>query len=403
MKLNLPVSKAPLALLLLVLWASPSLAQADGIPVLNPGTDPAGEAGGDVPTYNDLGVTPDSGIDIPGTNIPIESLLDLLDGTAGDRLLSANASSIQGIFTNSLSGLFSKAADRVNGAFNPASAYLGYGKQALLKSGVSIDQRAKAGIGIPQDVVDELFADIRERFGAFADEGHVASNLLRKAAIDAETVGLYSDKEGPDGVEYGFMTKKGAQQREDHRKALNKGLKDLKEKESGVEQKQLTEAAKNFNSSGQAETKVQATAEATKNALASAQAKVQSAQSTQFALKAVGELMQGLGNGLVDIEKAKSAANVLDKKARVADINARKIESQKQMHMVNSLNELNKNLSAQAEEAKLTRAAINRNTDQGNEESQREDFYNAYGANGAAQAQGLRDMPNFSRTANEGN
>jgi hypothetical protein len=399
------------AVLMFFLFGAPVLAQAD-VPVLNP--DPAGEALGDVPlagpTYNDAGITPNindlglgaTGINIPGTDVPIESLIDLLDGTAGDRLLSVNASSIQGIFNNSLSDAFSKAADRLNGAFNPAAALLGYGDKALLQAGVSIDQRAKAGIGIPDDVAQEIFADVRERFGEFAEEGRVASNMLRKAAIDAETVGLYSDKEGTDGTEYGFFTKKGAKQREDLLKSLNKGLKELKGKEANVEQKQLTAAGTSLNASGQAETKVQGLADQTKATIDTAAAKSEAAQSTQFAVKAGNELLQGLGKGLLDIEKAKSAANVLDKKARVAQIEAAKVESQKQMHMANSLNELNKSLGAQKEEAKLTRNAINRNTEQLLKDSEQEDFYNAYGANGAVEAQGLMALPDFSRSANSG-
>jgi nucleoid-associated protein YgaU len=399
--------KISLALLISLLSVTPVWAQAV--------VDPNAEALGDVPlgngpTYNNAGITPNindlglgsTGINIPGTDVPIESLVDLLDGTAGDRLLSVNASSIQGIFNNSLSDAFSKAADRVNGAFNPAAALLGYGNKALLQAGVSIDKRAKAGIGIPDDVAQEIFADVRERFGEFAEEGRVANNMLSKAAIDAETVGLYSDKEGPDGIEYGFLTKKGAQQREDLLKSLNKGLKALKDKESNVQQKQLTEAGTNLNAAGQAENKVQGLADATKAKVDAAAAKAESAQSTQFAVKAAAELLQGLGTGLLDIEKAQSAANVLDKKARFAQIQAAKIESQKQMHMANSLNELNKSLSSQKEEAKLTRNAINRNTNQLLKESDREDFYNAYAANGVVEAQGLTGLPDFSRSANTG-
>jgi hypothetical protein len=368
-----------------------------------PVSTPFQEAGGDFPSYADLGITPtDTGIDIPGTNIDIGTLFPFFDGSLGDSLLSRN-SGLSGLFTNTLSGPYAKAVDRLNGNLNDAAALLGYGQDSVLQAGVSIDQRTKSGIGIPNDVAQEFYKNLENRYGAFADPSAVLPAQLREAAASALKVSLYSDKTNPEGgTEYGYFTKKGTEQRLQRRKKENEDFKKLQKQVTDTQQVQLNTAATGYQSSSASEAKVQGAATAGQAEVSAKVGAVQSAQSTQLAIKALGPLFVSQSKLYSDVEKARSQAKVIEQRSRAAEVNAAKIAAGVAIASHKELVELNKSAHVQEEKSNQLLEATNRAQEQDIIDAKTKQWQDAQFGIGATNIQGLRAVPDFSRAgANE--
>ena len=372
-------------------FAQTSNPLTDGPNVNGPGglTDTGGDAAGD-PLPTDTGGSDTPTISTPIGDVPLDVIVAILNGENIDSLFSRYSSSLSGVFNNGISGAFNKAADRLNGAFNPASAYLGYAPSKLLSSGVSKDQLYKAGVEIPKDVLDEITEDVESRFGSFVSHAQVIPSLMRDAERRAEDIALTSDSTSADGaIEYGFFTKKGAQQRADAIKQTNKSYTELMTKESGPQQTALKGAATGYSAAARAQAQVSSAAASGYAQVASDASTAQGRPSTQLVLKSIANELASNSKMQADIATAEGNARAQEHQAKAKEVQALQVASKVQIYNAHMLTEIAKALNAQTERDNLTRKAINRIGQAQDEKNKIEAFSQSYVDQGALDSNGL--------------
>ncbi|UFP97229.1 hypothetical protein [Gloeobacter morelensis] len=322
---------------------------------------------------------------------PLDQLISSIGGATLDGLVSRNSSSLNGLFNNALSQLFTQAANQLNGAYNEASAYNGYNPIKILQSGVSIDQTTQAGMVIPDEVYNQIIADVESRFGTYVSSASVAPAMMRDAQRRAESAGLYNDTTDENGVlQPGFLTVRGAQKRNDALVQLNESSQGLQDEVNNFQQTSLQSASTTYQDAVTVLDETAGMYDAMPEAAANGQAQISSAAktaqsqpSTQLVLKQMATELEAFGKLTADIASAEArakakemAARSKENLARQNEVAAAQVAAAVQVYNAKQLTEILKNQTAQIEEAKLLRLAQNR-VGQSIDEQKKIDAFNA--------------------------
>jgi hypothetical protein len=310
----------------------------------------------------------------------INGLVSGFGGTSFDNQLSRSPTSLNGLFSGQLGTLFNSISATTNGGYSQAASYLGFDPIKLLAAGVSGQTLSNAGLVVPDDLADQVTADIQKRFGKFITASIIQPALQRDAERNSQIAAMYQDGTDADGnVVHGLLTKAGSEDRQAGLDSLNATANDLQTSMDStvgtVSSSQITTNS-NFqsgiDSAGQLEDVNSGNLDNINSfipALKTANDCAQAADSTQVAIKceATALLAQGQLNaagykGILDANLNQSQTMTSFLKALNSQNDgmvAASISSlQAQAVTAKTLTELLKEQTGEAEDRALTRKAI---------------------------------------------
>jgi hypothetical protein len=310
----------------------------------------------------------------------INGLLSGVGGTGYDNQLSRQPSSLNGLFSGQLGQLFKSVSATTNGGYSQAASYLGFDPSKLLSSGVSGQTLSNAGLAVPDDLADQVSADIESRFGKFVSKDVIGPALMRDAERRSQIAAMYQDGTDADGnTVHGLLTEAGAQDRQTALADLNSAATNLQTSldstVSTISSSQIVTDSnfqKGIDNAGELEGINSGNLESVNGfipTLKTANDCAQAAASTQIAIKceATALLAQGQLNaagfkGLLDadLNHSKTMSGLLTAMSSQNDgMVASSIASlQTQAIMSKTLTEILKAQTSQAEDAALSRKAI---------------------------------------------